>query len=113
MRIATDRRSPTLVVATIALFVALGGTAGAVGSAAVPLAKRALVADKAKVATTAKFATTATSAAKAKLATSATTATVAQDAGLLSGQTSALIVSTATTGAANAAIAQSPPGSRP
>jgi hypothetical protein len=32
----------------IALFVALGGTAGAVVSAAVPLAKRALVADNAK-----------------------------------------------------------------
>jgi hypothetical protein len=36
------------VVAMIALFVALGGTAGAVVTAAVPLAKRALVADNAK-----------------------------------------------------------------
>src|SRR4029453_1086072 len=42
------RPSPALVVAMIALFVALGGTAGAVVTAAVPLAKRALVADKAK-----------------------------------------------------------------
>ncbi|MGH3066086.1 MAG: hypothetical protein ACRDOF_07245 [Gaiellaceae bacterium] len=42
------RPSPALVVAVIALFVALGGTAGAVVTAAVPLAKRALVADNAK-----------------------------------------------------------------
>jgi hypothetical protein len=40
--------SPAFVVAMIALFVALGGTAGAVVTAAVPLAKRALVADNAK-----------------------------------------------------------------
>jgi hypothetical protein len=44
----TRRPSATLVVAMIALFVALGGTAGAVVTAAVPLAKRALVADNAK-----------------------------------------------------------------
>jgi hypothetical protein len=42
------RPSPAFVVALIALFVALGGTAGAVVTAAVPLAKRALVADNAK-----------------------------------------------------------------
>jgi hypothetical protein len=42
------RPSPALIVASIALFVALGGTAGAVVTAAVPLAKRALVADNAK-----------------------------------------------------------------
>ena len=42
------RPSATLVVAMVALFVALGGTAGAVVTAAVPLAKRALVADNAK-----------------------------------------------------------------
>jgi hypothetical protein len=42
------RPSPALAVATVALFVALGGTAGAVVTAAVPLAKRALVADNAK-----------------------------------------------------------------
>jgi hypothetical protein len=42
------RPSPAFVVATVALFVALGGTAGAVVTAAVPLAKRALVADNAK-----------------------------------------------------------------
>jgi len=44
------RPSPALVVAMVALFVALGGTAGAVVTAAVPLAKRALTADKAKTA---------------------------------------------------------------
>lgn len=44
----TMRPSPALVVAVIALFVALGGTAGAVATQAVPLAKRALVADNAK-----------------------------------------------------------------
>ena len=42
------RPSPAFVVAMIALFVALGGTAGAVATQAVPLAKRALVADNAK-----------------------------------------------------------------
>ena len=43
-----NRPSPAFVVAVIALFVAFGGTAGAVVNAAVPLAKRALVADNAK-----------------------------------------------------------------
>jgi hypothetical protein len=42
------RPSVALVVALLALFVALGGTAGAVVTAVVPLAKRALVADNAK-----------------------------------------------------------------
>ena len=42
------RPSPAFVVATVALFIALGGTAGAVVNAAVPLAKRALIADNAK-----------------------------------------------------------------
>lgn len=42
------RPSAALVVSMIALFVALGGTAGAVVTAAVPLAKRALVADNSK-----------------------------------------------------------------
>lgn len=50
------RPSPAFVVAMIALFVALGGTAGAVVSAAVPLAKRALVADTAKKALAAENA---------------------------------------------------------
>ena len=43
-----QRPNAGLVVALIALFVALGGTAGAVVTQAVPLAKRALVADNAK-----------------------------------------------------------------
>lgn len=42
------RPSAALVVAMIALFTALGGTAGAVMTQAVPLAKRALSADNAK-----------------------------------------------------------------
>ena len=65
------RPSPALVVAMVALFVALGGTAGAVVTAAVPLAKRALLADK------------------------ATTALVADNAKKLGGQTSSQIVSQA------------------
>jgi len=49
MHLGTSRRlSPAFVVAMIALFVALGGTAGAVATQAVPLAKRALTADNAK-----------------------------------------------------------------
>ena len=40
--------TPSFVVAVVALFFALGGTAGAITAAAVPLAKRALVADNAK-----------------------------------------------------------------
>lgn len=42
------RPSAAFVVAMIALFVALGGTAGAVVTAAVPLAKKALVAENSK-----------------------------------------------------------------
>jgi hypothetical protein len=60
------RLSPALVVALIALFVALGGTAGAVATQAVPLAKRALTADNAKKLggqTSAQIVTRATRAA--------------------------------------------------
>lgn len=42
------RPSAAFVIGMIALFVALGGTAGAVATATVPLAKRALMADNAK-----------------------------------------------------------------
>jgi hypothetical protein len=48
MNVFKKRPSVAFVVAMLALFVALGGTAGAVVTAAVPLAKRALVADNAK-----------------------------------------------------------------
>jgi hypothetical protein len=48
MNVRMKRPSPAFVVAMVALFIALGGTAGAVVTAAVPLAKRALVADNAK-----------------------------------------------------------------
>jgi hypothetical protein len=71
------RPSPAFVIAMIALFVGLGGTAGAVATQIVPLAKRALVADKAKTATTAKTALSAENAKK------------------LGGQTSAQLVSQA------------------
>ena len=83
------RPSSALVVAMVALFVALGGTAGAVVSAAVPLAKRALTADKAKV------------------------ALVAENAKKLGGQTSSQIVSQAASQAAQQALSQSPAGPRP
>jgi hypothetical protein len=56
--------SPAMAVALLALFVALSGTAFAVGSAVVPLAKRALTADNAKVANLAKEATIADNAKK-------------------------------------------------
>ena len=110
----TGRRlSPAFVVAMIALFVALGGTAGAVVTAAVPLAKRALVADKAKVATTAKIANVAKVANTAKMATSATTATTAQNANALGGSTLDQVVATASTAGATAALTASPAGPRP
>ena len=48
MKVLKKRPSVAFVVAMLALFVALGGTAGAVATKAVPLAKRALVADNAK-----------------------------------------------------------------
>lgn len=88
------RPSPALIVGMVALFVALGGTAGAVVTAAVPLAKRALLADKAKVATTAKTAD------KAKTATNALA---------LNGLTAPQIA----TAGAQAALTASPPGARP
>jgi hypothetical protein len=56
--------SPAMAVALVALFVALSGTAFAVGNAVVPLAKRALTADNAKVANLAKKATIAGNAQK-------------------------------------------------
>jgi ABC-type Fe3+-hydroxamate transport system substrate-binding protein len=54
--------SPALVIALLALFISLSGTAVAAGI--VPLAKRALTADKAKLATRAKLADTANNAKK-------------------------------------------------
>ena len=52
--ISWKKPSPALVIAVLALFVSLSGTAVAAGI--VPLAKRALTADKAKVANSAKVA---------------------------------------------------------
>ena len=48
MNAILKRPTPAFVVALVALFFALGGTAGAIATQAVPLAKRALVADNAK-----------------------------------------------------------------
>ena len=64
------RPSPAFVVAMVALFVALGDTAGAVVNAAVPLAKRALVADNAKKLGGQTSAQIAAQGAKAALALS-------------------------------------------
>jgi hypothetical protein len=63
------RPGPALVVAMLALFVALGGTAGAVATGAVPLAQRALVANNAMKLNglTAKQIGTASAAAGAAL----------------------------------------------
>ena len=126
MYLPTGRRlSPAFVVATIALFVALGGTAGAVVTARSrsrsgrssrtrqrwrsrrrprtwPRRR-----EQAKAATTAKIATTAATA------TRATTAGLADNANLLGGSTSAQIIAAATTAGRDAALAQSPAGSRP
>jgi hypothetical protein len=110
---ASRRLSPALVVAMLALFVALCGTAGAVVTAAVPLAKRALIADKAKFATTAKTANVAKLANKAKTATTATTATTANNALTLSGQSATELIASATTAGTQAALALTPPGARP
>ena len=48
MNVSEKRPSAAFVVAMIAFFVAVGGTAGAAAMQAVPLAKRALMADNAK-----------------------------------------------------------------
>ena len=48
MNARLKRPTPAFIVALVALFFALGGTAGAIATQAVPLAKRALVADNAK-----------------------------------------------------------------
>jgi len=64
------RPSPAFVVAMVALFVGLGGTAGAVATQAVPLAKRALVADNAKKLSGQTPAQVAALGAKAALALS-------------------------------------------
>lgn len=105
--------TPALVAAMLALFAALGGTAGAVVAAAVPLAKRALVADKAKVATTAKTANLAKVASTAKFATMAQTASAAQNASTLGGRNSGAIIATAATAAVDGAVVTSPAGPRP
>jgi hypothetical protein len=73
--------SPAMTVALVALFVALSGTAFAVGEAMVPLAKRALTADKATRAANADNAAHALLADTAKkLGEAGTASLVAQAA---------------------------------
>lgn len=89
------RITPALVISMLALFVAL--TAPGFAQNIVPLARRALTADKAKTANTAKVATvakTANTAKTADTATTAQTANVAVDAQTLGGQTAAQIAAT-------------------
>jgi hypothetical protein len=95
------RITPALVISMLALFVAL--TATGFAQNIVPLAKRALTADKAKTANTAKVATlaktanvakTANTAKTADTATTAQTANVAVDAQTLGGQSAAQIAAT-------------------
>ena len=113
MNLGKRKVSPALVVAGIALFVALCGSAGAVVTATVPLAKRALVADKAKIANTAKTANRAKVATRAKSAASATTAAVAQNSLTLDGQTREQVVASAVSAGVAQALVASPPGARP
>jgi hypothetical protein len=83
------RVTPALVISMIALFVALSSTGFA--SSIVPLAKRALTADKAKV------ATKANNALKLEGSTAAQVAAIpgpATDAQTLNGQTAAQIAAT-------------------
>jgi hypothetical protein len=77
-RLPGIRVTPALVISLIALFVALAGTG--VAASVVPLAKRALVADRAKTANTAKTAKVANTAKTAKTANTAKTAKVANAA---------------------------------
>jgi hypothetical protein len=88
-RLRRVRITPALVISMIALFVALSSTGFA--STIVPLAKRALTADKAKVATTAK---TAGNALKLNGLTAEQIATTPGPATDLQGQTAAQIAAT-------------------
>jgi hypothetical protein len=76
----------------IALFVALGGTAGAVVTAAVPLAKRALVADNAKKLGGQSLAQLTAQTAQAVRAAAAAPGPASTAAGLVSTKTAAFSV---------------------
>lgn len=85
-RLRGIRVTPSLVISMLALFVALSGTG--IAQNVVPLAKRALTADKAKVATNAQRL-------NGKTATQiAATPGPATDAATLNGQTAAQIAAT-------------------
>ncbi len=87
------RPSPALVVATVALFVALGGTAGAVVTQAVPLAKRALVAENAKKLGGQTAAQVSAQAVKAAQAAAAAPGPASTAAGLVSTKTQSASIS--------------------
>lgn len=82
--------SPAMTVALIALFAGFAGSA--IAQTAVPLAKRALTADKAKVATTARNAQRLQGQTAGQIAATPGPAT---DAATLNGQTAAQIAATA------------------
>ena len=88
-RMLKIRITPALVIASIALFASLAGTG--VAASIVPLAKRALKADKAKVATTAQNALKLNGATADQIAAIPGPAT---DAQTLNGQTAAQIAAT-------------------
>lgn len=97
------RITPALVISMLALFVAL--TAPGFAQNIVPLAKRALTADKAKTANTAKVANLAKLANVAKTANTAKTADTAQTA-----QTANTAVDSQTVGGQTAAQIAATPG---
>lgn len=98
LRLPRFRVTPSLVISMLALFVALSGTG--VAAQIVPLAKRALNADKAKTANTAKIANTAKVANDARKLNGQTATEIAAvpgpatDAQTLTGLTAAQIAAT-------------------
>ena len=93
IRLRVRRPGAPLIIAMLALFVALSGTGIAAG--VVPLAKRALTADKAKVA---NVANVAKNSLKLEGQTAAQVAATPGPAYTLNGQTAAQIIAAASAG---------------
>lgn len=91
-RLRGGRVAPSLVIAMIALFVALAGTG--VAATIVPLAKRALIADKAKTANKATVATNALALNGQNAQSIAAVPGPATDSQTLNGLTAAQIAAT-------------------
>ena len=87
MNAILKRPTPAFVVALVALFFALGGTAGAIATQAVPLAKRALVADNAKKVGGQTVAQLSAQAVKAAQAAAAAPGPASTAAGLMTVKT--------------------------